>query len=216
MTKNTYGIRQHEDGSASFDRRSILESLGGWVGIAESIIPSTVFIVIFVTTKSIWLSVAVAGALGLISLVRQVIARKQISQAVAGLIGIGLSSYLALRPEGEFADYYVPGLWTNAIYFAVILTSVLIRWPIVGVIVSLVLGRGTSWRKDRAQSARFYAATLVWVALFGVRLLVKWPLYLTGNIEALGIAHILMGVPLYALTLWFNWLLIRRIIVKPA
>lgn len=216
MTKNTYGIRQHEDGSASFDGRSILESLGGWVGIAESIIPSTVFIVIFVTTKSIWLSVAVAGALGLISLVRQVIARKQISQAVAGLIGIGLSSYLALRPEGEFADYYVPGLWTNAIYFAVILTSVLIRWPIVGVIVSLVLGRGTSWRKDRAQSARFYVATLVWVALFGVRLLVKWPLYLTGNIEALGIAHILMGVPLYALTLWFNWLLIRRIIVKPA
>ena len=216
MSKTSYGIRHHEDGSASFDGRSILDSLGGWIGIAESIIPSTAFIILFVTTKSIWMSVAISGALGLASLTRQIVFKKQISQAIAGLVGIGVSSYLALRPEGQGADYYVPGLWTNAIYLAVILASVLVRWPIVGVVVSLVLGRGMSWRSDRAQSARFYAATLVWVALFGARLLVKLPLYLTGSIEALGIAHILMGIPLYALTLWFNWLLIRRIIVKAA
>lgn len=192
----------------------MLESLGGWVGIVESILPSTAFLIVYITTKSLWLAVAISGVLGLIGLVRQIVLRKPISQAVAGLVGIGFSSYLALRPEGQGADYYVPGLWTNAIYLAVILVSVLVRWPIVGVIVGLLLGRGTEWRKNRAEMSRFYGATFVWIGLFGLRLLVKVPLYLSGNIEALGIAHILMSLPLYALALWFNWLLIRRIIVK--
>jgi len=216
MANTQYGIRRNEDGSASFDGQSMLASLGGWIGIAESIVPSTAFLIVFITTKSIWLSVAVAGTLGLASLVRQLVAKRPISQAIAGIVGIALSSYLALRPEGQGADYYVPGLWTNAAYLAVITISVLVRWPIVGVIVSLLLGKGFGWRLNKSESARYYAASFVWIALFGARLVVKLPLYLSGNLEALGIAHILMSIPLYALALWFNWLLIRRIVVKPA
>ena len=49
----------------------------------------------------------------------------------------------------------------------------------------------------------------MWATLFGARLLVQVPLYLTDQVTALGIAKLAMGTPLYALLVWFTWLLAR-------
>ena len=45
--------------------------------------------------------------------------------------------------------------------------------------------------------------------MFAARLLVQVPLYLAENLTGLGVARLVMGVPLYALTLWLAWLVSR-------
>ena len=205
------GLRM-EGQEAVFDSKSLLSTLGGWSGIVESTIPATAFLVVYTFTKNILASVLVSGALSVISIIRQLIIKKPISQAIVGLVMIGISTYLATRPSGAAKDYFIPGFITNIGYGSVLLVSILVRWPLIGLAVGYFKGWGVSWRKDKQLRARFDLVTGMWSALFGARLAVEVPMYLTNNIEALGVTKLLMGLPLYALTLWFTWLSLRSVI----
>jgi hypothetical protein len=54
-------------------------------------------------------------------------------------------------------------------------------------------------------------ATVLWIALFVGRLAVQLPLYFAGSVGALGVAKLVMGIPLYAAALWITWLLFRAV-----
>jgi hypothetical protein len=49
---------------------------------------------------------------------------------------------------------------------------------------------------------------MLWAGVFALRLLIQLPLYITEQIGYLGTARLLMGVPLFALTIWISWLLL--------
>ena len=68
----------------------------------------------------------------------------------------------------------------------------------------------TAWRDDRARMRTYAIATWLWVGLFALRLAVKTPLYFAGDVAWLGTAHLLMGVPLWALVLYLTWYVVRR------
>ncbi|MDN5692837.1 MAG: DUF3159 domain-containing protein, partial [Micrococcaceae bacterium] len=51
----------------------------------------------------------------------------------------------------------------------------------------------------------YAAATWVMAAVFALRLAVQVPLYLADAVTALGVARLVMGLPLYALGLWLAW-----------
>jgi hypothetical protein len=201
-----------QDGKLNLTKSSLLASVGGPLGIAEAVIPSTVFVIMIAVTKNTVASVLTAAGLSAIFLIRQIVAKKPLTQAIAGAVGIAISAFLPLREGGQAADYFIQGFITNAVYLAALTVSVLVRWPIIGVLAGLLLGEGAAWRKDKAKLRRFTVATLVWIGLFSGRLLVQVPLYFTQQTELLGIFRIAMGTPLYALCIWFTWLLIRGII----
>lgn len=201
-----------KDGQLNISKQSVLGAVGGWLGIVEAMLPALVFVTVLSLTKNTPAAVISAVSVSAAFLVIQILRKKPITQAVAGVIGIAISAFLPLRDGGHPEDYFIQGFITNAIYLTVLLVSVLIRWPIIGVLGGLLLGEGSSWRKDKAQMRRFQAATFVWIALFASRLLVQLPLYFAQATEALGIARIAMGVPLYALCIWLTWLLVRGVL----
>jgi hypothetical protein len=51
----------------------------------------------------------------------------------------------------------------------------------------------------------------LWVGLFFGRLAVQLPLYLAENVNALGIARLIMGYPLFIACAWGTWLVIKRV-----
>lgn len=67
----------------------------------------------------------------------------------------------------------------------------------------------SAWRREPVMR-RYMMATWLWVALFGIRLAVQVPLYLGTEVAWLGAARLAMGIPLWALTLWGTWILVRR------
>lgn len=206
---------KNDNGTTSFDKQSLLAGVGGWVGIVESITPSLAFVVTFSISKQTVLAVIIAGFLALSFIVLQLVKRKPVTNAIAGAVGIAISAYLPLREGGQPADYFVQGFFTNAIYLAVLGMSVLVRWPIIGLLVGLLTGSGSKWRKNKGELRRFTAVTALWMGLFGARLAVQLPLYFASQTEALGIARIAMGVPLYAFTIWISWLLLRSVLTTP-
>ncbi|AYG05004.1 DUF3159 domain-containing protein [Gryllotalpicola protaetiae] len=198
---------------------ALLRAMGGVRGICEAVLPGLAFIVLYTALMTPLPDTAVPIALGasvLIALVFTVwrVARKEnVTQAVAGLIGVGASAILAIatnRPVNNFAL----GLGIDALYGLAFLVSVLVRWPIIGIAVGYLYGEGVAWRKHKATYRVAVVSTLLWLALFVARLAVQVPLFLAGNTAALAITHLIMGVPLYVPVLLVTWLLVRDVYAR--
>ncbi|WP_084126644.1 DUF3159 domain-containing protein [Demequina sp. NBRC 110054] len=202
---------ERKQGMASLldsDEFSLHEAIGGWRGFVESSLPGVVFVVTFLIWGGFRVPVVASVATVAIMVVARLIGRTPITQALSGVVGVALGAVWAWR-AGDAGEYFVPGLWINAGYLVAVLVSMLVRWPIVGVIMALLQGRGSSWRKEPATLARYQWATALLAGMFALKLLVQVPLYLADKVALLGTAKLAMGLPLFALTLWAIWFLVR-------
>lgn len=191
------------------DKAKIVNAMGGKKGLLDSGLPALIFLVIFNVTKEVQQAAYGALALSLVLTIIRLAKRETIQHAISGVIGVALCAWLSNR-SGKAEDFYLPGLWTNAIYGAVYLVSIVARWPIIGVIIGPLLEENFRWRKDPERTKVYIKATWLWVGMFTVRLLVQYPLYVSGNVNALGTARLIMGYPLFIATAWATWIVIKN------
>jgi len=204
------GVSATENGPA-ISKQSLLDAIGGRLGIAESIIPAFSFSVAFAISKSAVVSVAVASGLALLFIVIRLMRKQPVTQAIAGALAIALAAFLALRDGGNAEDYFVPGFITNAAYGSVLLLSVLVRYPIMGFVAQLLFGI-ENWRKNKTVYRRAQLVTLVWVGFFGLRLAVQLPLYFSQQVELLAASKVVLGAPAYAGLLVLTWVLLKSLV----
>lgn len=195
--------------SSEEDKARILNAMGGKKGLLDSGLPALIFLVIFNVTKDVQQAAFGALALSLILTIVRLARRETIQHAISGVIGVAICAWLSNR-TGKAEDFYLPGLWTNAIYGVVYLVSILVRWPIIGVIIGPLLEENLRWRKDPLRTKVYLKATWLWVGMFAVRLLVQYPLYVSGNVNVLGTARLVMGYPLFIATAWATWIVIKN------
>lgn len=191
---------------------SALKSVGGWRGILEAVVPTSIFLVGYVSSSNILYSGLGAIASGVVFLGLRLWQRSSPLSAIGGIFGMAIGLVYAVF-SGHGENYFAPSLWTNAVYLAAILLSLALRWPLVGVAVGNLRGQGSRWRKDpqlHGDYRAYTAVTWLWAAMFAIRLAVKVPLYWMGEVAWLGTFQILLGFPLFALTFYFSWLLLRR------
>lgn len=195
--------------SADSDKEKILAAMGGKKGLLDSGLPALLFLIVFNIDKDVKTASYIALGFSLILTVIRLIKKETIQHAISGVIGVAICAWLSNR-TGKAEDFYLPGLWTNLGYGTVYMISNLLKWPILGVIIGPLIGENFLWRKDPARRRVYIKATWLWVALFTIRLVVQYPLYQSGNINALGTARLIMGYPLFILTAWLTWLVIKN------
>ncbi len=198
------------------DQKKVINALGGKRGILDSGLPSLVFLIAFNVVHelrgALYAAVITSALLTLIRLMR----RDTLQHVLSGFIGVAFCALLA-RKTGQAADFYLPGLVINVIYGTAYAIFNLIGLPLLGLLLGPILGENLAWRKVPARKRAYIRAGWLWVALFLSRLVVQYPLYKSGNINALGTARLAMGYPLFLLTAWGSWLIIRGVpVVKPA
>lgn len=185
-------------------------AMGGVLGLVETIVPGLVFVLTFSLTLNPWLAIAISVAVSVAFTGYRLVRRQAATQALVGLAGVVASAVLALisnRPE----DNFVVGMLTNAGYGVVFLLSILIGWPIIGVVVGLMRGEGTRWRQNRHHKRVYMGVTAIWLLMFVLRLAIEYPLYLSGNVAGLGVAKLVLGLPLYVPVLAVTWLIVRSL-----
>lgn len=189
---------------------SLLRAVGGLRGLAEAILPALGFLVIWTITQNLAASVLIPVAIAAGFVVVRLASRTPLTQAFAGIAGVAVSAGFALvtgRPE----DNFVPGLLINTVSLLVLLTSILVRYPLIGLIVGVLSNDGTAWRSNAVKRRVLTVTTWLWAGLFTIRLAVEYPLYLASEIELLAAAKLILGVPFYAVVLWITWLMIRSV-----
>jgi len=194
----------------SEDKDKVLNALGGKKGLIDSGLPSLVFLIVFnLSGKNITSAIYAAIGLSIVLTFIRIVKRETVQHAFSGLIGVGVCAFIARR-SGNAADFYLPGLWINAGYALLYALTNLFKWPLLGVVLGPILGENLLWRKDPARLKAYIKAGWLWVGMFAARLIVQYPLYQSGNVNLLGTARLLMGYPLFILTAWGTWLILRK------
>jgi Protein of unknown function (DUF3159) len=207
-------------GAATRQEFSLAEAVGGPRGFAEAVLPGVAFIAAFTVTHALRLSVVLALAVAAILVIARAVARLPMAPAVSGAVGVAICAFTALR-SGSAAGFYSWGLLLN-IGYAVGLAASTLRWPriagapagswpVIGVVVSSARGEGLAWRADPALVRLYRRLTWMWVGLFVLRLVVEVPLYEADAVSALGVARLVLGIPLFAIAVWLTWRVVRRL-----
>lgn len=195
---------------------SLAVLLGGRRGAVDATLPGVAYVIAWViaerfTPGSTAIAVGCAAALAVgvaVSIVR--VRRGSAPRAVVlGLLGVAVAAVIALH-TGRAVDFFLVQVLSNAASALAWAASIVIRWPFLGVIVGLVLGQRTRWRRDPALLRAYMRASWVWVGQYLVRLAVFVPLYVADQVVALGAARVVLSWPLVALCLAASWWVLRR------
>lgn len=190
---------------------SVAGAIGGPRGVAESVLPTLLFIVVFVASRSVVAASVTAVAVVAVLLIVRLVQRQSPATVLGGLIGVALGAVMAIR-SGDGTDFYAPGIAINVVSLIVLLVSVLVRRPLIGLLVGVLDPRVEDWASDPDARSVYTRATLLFVALYAAKLAVQVPLLLTGHVAALGVAKLAMGLPAFAVIAYLVWLMHRGLL----
>jgi len=188
--------------------QTMLEQLGGISGLLYSSLPVVVFVL---ANAAFGLMPAIWSALGSAVLVTvwRVVRKEPVQPAVSGFFGVAIAAFIAYQ-TGSAKGYFLFGIWASAVYFAGLVLSVLVRWPLAGLVWNYLNGAGVKWRADKPSRHYYDIATLALAAVFAARFVVQQYLYAEDLTGWLAAAKIGMGYPLYALALLVVVWAVRR------
>lgn len=189
---------------------ALLAAVGGVRGLIEALLPGVMFLVVYTVTRELVPSVIAPVIIAVGFVAARLIARANPMGAFAGVVGIALSAGMALF-TGRAEDNFVLGFVVNGVSILVLIASLLVRRPLIGLIVGVLSQELAEWTRERIRVRVATTATLLWIGVFSLRLAVQLPLYLSEQTQALAATKLLMGVPLYAAALWITWLLVRAV-----
>lgn len=201
------------------ERTLLVRAIGGWRGLFDSGVPAGVFVVTYLASGSVagennlGLALWLALGAGVIVAVWRLVRRESLQQILAGFVGLGVSAFVASR-TGRAEDFFLPGIAINLAYGTAFLVSILLRWPLLGIVIGFLTGEGVSWRRDRQLRRAYAAASWIWVGVFGIRLLIQVPLYLAGAVGPLGVARIILGWPLFLAAAYVTYRVLKPALSK--
>jgi hypothetical protein len=189
---------------------SLFSAVGGWRTVAEGVASRVLFLIAYLLTGHVLTSALIAvGGVFVFAVVRLCTARK-VWQPAIGLTVVGVSAMLA-GSTGQAVDFYLTAIFLQAGGGVLFLASMLVRWPVIGLVMGTVRGESLAWRRDHRQRRRYYVCTAVFLAKFTIATAVLVPLYLAGAVIPLGIAATLLGgAPAAGVCVYLCWRILRN------
>ncbi|WP_308300975.1 MULTISPECIES: DUF3159 domain-containing protein [unclassified Crossiella] len=184
--------------------------LGGRGGAVDATLPPLAFVVGWLLSdESIWIGSAVALVIGLAIAGYRLSKGDRPRAVLLGMLGVCAAALVALY-TGRAADFFLVQLLSNVASALAWLVSIVIGWPLLGVVVGTALGQRTRWRRDPDLLRAYRLASWVWVGQYLVRIVVFSSLWWIDAVIALGVSRVALSWPLVALCVAVSgWVLFR-------
>lgn len=184
-------------------RHRLGEALGGVRGSLEAAMPMLAFVIVWSATQDRNTSLGAAAALTVAFAIARIAQRQTLQFVLGSILATGLAAFFALR-SGQAEDAFLPGILTSCAYLVATVLSVLVRWPLIGLMVGAVdqaavaAGDPFRWRRNPAAVAVCSRLTLVLAGVYVIRVGIMGPLYLMDNVAGLTVTKVVLGWPLWA------------------
>lgn len=190
---------------------SLADLLGGKRGALDATVPPLAFGAVWALAgHSIGWAAAAACGVALAIAVWRVSTGGKATAVLGSLAAVAAGALIAIY-TGRAQDFFLVQLVSNvgsALAWAV---SILIRWPLLGVVVGLVLGQKARWRRDPDLLRAYGRASWVWVfGQYTLRSAVFAVLWWAGDVGLLTVARVALSWPLVALVLTVSAVVLRR------
>ncbi len=189
---------------------SLADLLGGRSAAVDATLGPIAFIAgYFAIHRSIgWASVIAIAVTALIATWR--VWRGDKPRAVViGLLGVVVGVLIVMR-TGNIEDVFIPRIVSNLASLLAWTVSIVIRWPLLGVVVGTLLGQKGRWRHDPDLLRAYSRGSCVWALQYLLRLVVWIPLWWAGMAGALTVASLALTYPLIAACIAVSWWVIQR------
>ncbi|MET0190723.1 MAG: DUF3159 domain-containing protein [Pseudonocardia sediminis] len=199
---------------ATSSEPGLAEILGGRSGAVDAAVPVVAFVVVWLSADAAGVSSSIRWAAGAAVLAAAVVAGIRLARGdrpravLLGLLGVAAAAAVALY-TGRAEDFFLLQIVSNMASALVWAVSIVIRWPLLGLVVGGLLGQRTRWRGDPDLVRGYQRASWAWVAQYVVRLAVFLPLYAADQVVWLGIARAVVSPGLVALSVLVSWPLLR-------
>ncbi|ANN18836.1 hypothetical protein SD37_26570 [Amycolatopsis orientalis] len=189
---------------------SLFSAIGGWRTVAEGVASRALFLVAYLVTGQVLTAALVAvGGVVVLAVVRLCTGGKAWQPAI-GLIVVGVSALLA-GSTGQAADFYLVAVLWQAGGGVLFLVSMLVGWPMIGLVMGKLRGDRLAWRRDRPQRRRYHLCTAVFLAKFVIATAALVPLYAAEAVVPLGVAATLVGgAPATGVCVYLCWRILRE------
>jgi hypothetical protein len=187
--------------------------LGGRAGAVDASVPVVLFVVVWLlvdlpgTGPLRWAAGAAVAGAAVVAAIRLGQGRRP-RAVLFGLLGVAAAAAIALW-TGRAEDFFLLQILSNAASALVWAGSIVVRWPLLGLVVGGLLGQRTRWRRDPDLVRGYQRASWAWVAQYLVRLALFVPLYLAGSVVLLGVARTIVSPGLVVLSVLVSWPLLR-------
>ena len=194
-------MNRHKIGELLEELRLVL---AGRSNVLDSILPPLVFLIVnaFLGFEAaMWGSLVVASLITLLRLRR----RQSLWYALGGFGGVAFA-VLVSRVLGRAEGFFLPGIISGALTVAVCLVSVLAGRPAVAWTSYLVRRWPLGWYWHPRVRPAYSEVTWLWVAFFGLRLLLQFNLFQEEEASLLALFNVLTGWPATILLLIVSYL----------
>ncbi|MEJ8281056.1 DUF3159 domain-containing protein [Pseudonocardia spirodelae] len=200
--------------AASREDPRLSELLGGRAGAVDASVPVVAFALGWVVAGAAGSAFPINWGAGAAVLAGAGVAgwrlrRGRRPRAVLfGLAGVVAAAGIALA-TGRASDFFLVQIVSNAGSALAWAISVVVRWPLLGVVVGGLLGQRTRWRHDPDLLRGYQRASWAWVAQYVVRLAVFLPLWAADEVVLLAVARTVVSPVLVGLSVLVSWPLLR-------
>ncbi|MBQ1026144.1 DUF3159 domain-containing protein [Micromonospora sp. C95] len=189
---------------------SLADLLGGRRGAVDATVPPVAFAVGWlVADRSVLVGVVAALVAGAVVAGWRLRRGDRPRSVLVGLLAVCVAALVAVR-TGRAEDFFLVQVLANAASALAWAVSIMVRWPLLGVVVGTTLGQRGRWRRDPALLRAYGRASWVWTGTYLLRVAVFVPLYLGGHVLALTAARVGLTWPLVAAALAVSWAVLRR------
>lgn len=177
-------------------------------GLVESGLPSVVFVVAFRfagTRPAAVLALAVA----LLLVVERLARRQRYQEALSGVFGVVLAVALA-GGTGHAKNYFLPEVVAGLIGSAVLLGSLGLRKPLLGVVLGAVAPPFKDWRERPVLRRAFVHITFVAGVWAAIKALILLGFYLHDDVDLLAGAKLALGYPVLGVLVLYYIRVVRK------
>jgi hypothetical protein len=198
------------EASAPTEPETLRQLLGGRRSALDASLPPAAFVLGWlVSGRSLSWGAGAALAAAVVVAVIRIASGHRVIAVLASAAAVLGASLIAVY-TGRAQDFFLIQLAGNIVSALVWTLSILIRWPLLGLVVGTILGQKTRWRRDPDLLRAYTRASWVWVLQYLIRVAVFGALWLPGSVVALGAARIALSWPLVAATVALSAIVFHR------
>ncbi|GAA2170478.1 DUF3159 domain-containing protein [Agrococcus versicolor] len=202
-------------GEPQRQRESLADLLGGGRAAIEASIPPAAFLAGWLAgaalpgSLALWLGCGAAIVASVAIAIVGVAQGRRPRAVVIGLLAVVVAALVAAY-TGQARDFFLIRLLTNGASALAWAASIVVRWPLLGLIVGAVVGTRARWRRDPVLLRAYQRASWIWVLQYVVRLAVFVPLFVLDLPGALALFQAVLTYPLVAACLVVSGIVLFR------